>query len=135
MVPTELFNHRLKDAFMTAAWNVVHYNPESHIAGYHRNLVKAGKSPLAATKRVARALVRVVYRKLSTLAVETTTTSTEDAKKEGESGMASGSTRGGQSHTSDISLSSQGNHSATDAKRVKSGVSKREPRRVLKKTI
>ena len=56
MVPTQLFNHRLKDAFMTAARNVVFYNPDSHIAGYHRNLVKAGMSPLAATKRVARAL-------------------------------------------------------------------------------
>ena len=62
MVPTQLFNHRLKDAFMTAAKHVVFYDPDSHIAGYYRNLVKAGMSPLGATKRVARALVRVVYR-------------------------------------------------------------------------
>ena len=27
MVPTRLFNHRLKDAFMTAAWNVVYLQP------------------------------------------------------------------------------------------------------------
>lgn len=32
MVPTQLFNHRLKDAFMTAARNFVLYNPESHLA-------------------------------------------------------------------------------------------------------
>ena len=82
MVPTELFNHRLKDTFMTAAWNVVHYNPDSHVAGYHRNLVKAGMSPLAATKRVARALVRVIYRKLSTLDCgEITDAPTEDEKR------------------------------------------------------
>jgi len=120
MVPTELFNHRLKDAFMTAAWNVVRYNPESHIAGYHRNLVKAGKSPLAATKRVARALVRVIYRKLSALSA-TTDAPTEDKLKEGESGMASGSTRSGQSHTSDISLSSLRNDKAGDVRAVKEG--------------
>ena len=133
MVPTELFNHRLKDIFMTAAWNVVHYNPESHVAGYHRNLIKAGKSPLAATKRVARALVRVIYRKLFTLVGEITTAPTEDENKEGESDMASGSTRGGQSHTSDISLSSRGNYRAADAKRVKKGAApierSKEPRR------
>jgi transposase len=122
MVPTQLFNHRLKDAFMTAARNVVHYNPDSHIAGYYKNLVKAGMSPLEATKRVARALVRVIYRKLSALTAGTTDAPAGDKQKEGESDMASGSTRSGQSHTSDISLSSPSNHRARKVKRVKSVV-------------
>jgi hypothetical protein len=33
MVPTKLFNHRLKDAFITAARNVVFSNPDSHLSG------------------------------------------------------------------------------------------------------
>jgi transposase len=67
MIPTRLFNHRLKDAFMTAARNVVFYDRDSHLAGYYRNLVKAGMQPLEATKRVARGLVRVIFRELSAL--------------------------------------------------------------------
>ena len=125
MVPTQLFNHRLKDAFMTAARNVVYYNPDSHIAGYYRNLVKAGMSPLAATKRVARALVRVIYRRLSALTVgntDTPTTGDEEHQEEGESGMASGSTRSGQSHVSDIPLSSPRNNRARSVNRVKGEV-------------
>ena len=119
MVPTRLFNHRLKDAFMTAARNVVFYDPDSHIAGYYRNLVKAGMSPLAATRRVARAMVRVIYRKLSALTAGTTDVPTGDKQEEGESDMASGSTRSGQSHTSDISLSSPRNHRARSVRKVK----------------
>jgi hypothetical protein len=124
MVPTELFNHRLKKAFMKAARNVVFYNPDSHIAGYDRNLVKAGMSPLEAMKRVARALVRVIYRKLSALLVTvgTTDAQTVDEQQGGESDMASGTTRSGQSHTSDISLSSPRNNRAKGMRRVKSGV-------------
>ncbi len=105
MVSSELFNHRLKDAFMTAARNVVHFNPESHIAGYYRNLVKAGMSPLEATKRVARALVRVIYRRLSALTAQTSETQIEKSGEHlerGESVMASGLTRSGQSHVSNI---------------------------------
>jgi transposase len=124
MVPTRLFNHRLKDAFMTAAWNVVFYNPDSHIAGYNRNLVKAGMTPLEARKRVARALVRVMYRKLSALLVTVGTVDeqTGDEQEGGESGMASGTTRSGQSHTSDISLLSPRSNRAKGVKRVKSEV-------------
>ena len=124
MVPTRLFNHRLKDAFMTAAWNVVYYNPDAHIAGYNRNLVKAGMSLLEARKRVARALVRVIYRKLSALPVTAgaTYSQTGDEPEGGESGMASGTTRSGQSHTSDISLSSPRNNRVKTVKRVKSEV-------------
>jgi hypothetical protein len=104
MVGSQLFNHRLKDTFMTAARNVVLYDPDSHLAGYYRNLVKAGMAPMEATKRCARALVRVIYRQLSVLIKE------EDpapqAQKKGEGDMASGSLRSDQSHTSDISPSS-----------------------------
>ena len=120
-----IMSQPLKDAFMTAARNVVYYNPDSHIAGYYRNLVKAGMSPLAATRRVARALVRVIYRRLSALTVgnkDKPTTGDEEHQEEGESGMASGSNRSGQSHTSDIPLSSPRNNKARSANRVKGEV-------------
>ena len=122
MVPTQLFNHRLKDAFMTAAQTVVYYNPDSHIAGYHKNLIKAGMSPRGATRRVARALVRVIYRRLSALtaqSVEASTTGSEEHQEKGESGMASGSARSGQGHVSNIPPSSPGNNRARSASRVK----------------
>lgn len=67
MVATQSCNHRLKDAFMTAARNFLTFNPDSHLSGYYRNLVKNGMHPLEANKRVARALVRVIYRKLASL--------------------------------------------------------------------
>jgi len=79
---------------MTAARNVVLYDCDSHLAGYYRNLVKAGMQPLEATKRVARALVRVIFRKLSALTVpnESKTNDLEQEKrKEGKGDMASGS--------------------------------------------
>ena len=134
MVPTQLFNHRLKDAFMTAARNVVYYNPDSHIAGYHRNLVKAGMSPLEATKRVARALVRVIYRKLSALlrrAWRRIDDGSDEHQEEGESGMASGTTRSGQSHISDISLSSPRNNRARSARGSSELLPRQETRRIL----
>jgi transposase len=106
MVPTQLFNHRLKDAFMTAARNFVLYNPDSHLTGYHCNLVRGGMTSLEATKRVARALVRVVYRTLSALVAENPVTPAADRNREGEDDMASGLTRSDQSHTSNISPSS-----------------------------
>ena len=122
MVPSELFNHRLKDAFMTAAKKVVQFNPDSHIAGYHRNLIKGGMSELEATKRVARALVRVIYRRLSALAGQTSEAQSlknEDYQQKGESGMASGLTRSGQSHVSNIPLNPRLNNTARAASRVK----------------
>jgi hypothetical protein len=105
MVGSQLFNHRLKDTFMTAARNVVLYNPDSHLAGYYRNLVKAGMAPMEATKRCARALVRVIYRQLSAL-IKEVEPATPQADKKGEGDMANGSLRSDQSHTSDISPSS-----------------------------
>lgn len=44
MVLSSLFNHRLKDAFMITARNIVIFNPDSHLAGYCRNLIKIGMS-------------------------------------------------------------------------------------------
>lgn len=105
MVGSQLFNHRLKDTFMTAARNVVLYNPDSHLAGYYRNLVKAGMAPMEATKRCARALVRVIYRQLSAL-IDEEEHAPQKAEEKGEGDMASGSLRSDQGHTSDISPSS-----------------------------
>lgn len=42
MKHSRLFNHRLKDAFMIAARNFVKFNPDSHLSGYFRNLIKGG---------------------------------------------------------------------------------------------
>ena len=107
MVPTRSFNHRLKDIFMTAARNYVLYNPDSHLAGYYRNLVKAGMDPMEATKRVARALVRVIFRTLSSLVEKAEGEQlSEQNRKAGESDMASGSLRSDRGHESNISLSS-----------------------------
>ncbi len=125
MVPSQLFNHRLKDAFMTAARNVVLYNPDSHLAGYYRNLVKAGMSFLEARKRVARALVRVIYRKLSALNEESVEATEGEEHTEGESDMASGLTRSDRGHTSDISLSSPRTRKVREPKRVKGGATQR----------
>jgi len=119
MVHTQLFNHRLKDVFMTAARNFVLYNPDSHLAGYHRNLVKRGMSSLEATRRVARALVRVIYRTLSAVVAQDTHTSASTQKKEGEGDMASGLTRSDQSHTSNISPSSLRTSKTRGTKAVK----------------
>jgi transposase len=119
MVRSQLFNHRLKDAFMSAARNFVQYNPESHLAGYHRNLLKRGMSPTQATKRVARALVRVIHRQLSALVVQHTDMSTATQKEEGEGNMASGWIRSDRSHTSNMPPSSLTNTKDSAAKNVK----------------
>ena len=91
---------------MTAARNFVLYNPDSHLTGYYRNLVKKGMSPMEATKRVARALVRVIYRRLSALASGEGDSPDLAVQKTGEDGMANGSIRSEQSHTSNIPSSS-----------------------------
>jgi len=103
MVPSYLFNHRLKNAFMTAAKNFVIFNPDSHLSGYYRNLIKhRGMSFTEAIKRVARALVRIFFRELSVLI--------EVEKETGESNMASGSDRSDKFHISNIKLSPDYNH-------------------------
>jgi transposase len=120
MIPTRLFNHRLKDAFMTAARNVVFYDPDSHLAGYYRNLVKAGMQPLEATKRVARGLVRVIFRELSALNESKAIDVEQERRKEGEGDMASGVTRSDQGRKSNISPSSQRSNKSKSTKKVKS---------------
>lgn len=103
MIPNPQFNHRLKDVFITAAKNFVLYNPDSHLSGYFRNLVrKRGMKVNEAYKRVARALVRVIFRKLRSLSEENS-----EEQKRSKSDMASGSDiRSDLSHESNISLSS-----------------------------
>ena len=135
MISTSLFNHRLKDIFMTAARNYVLFNPDSHLAGYYRNLVKAGADPMEATKRVARALVRVFFKKLSSLVEEAGGEKpAEETFTAGESDMASGSLRSDQSHESNISLSSQQGSKTRKAKRVKgSGRRTSRSKRIEKK--
>jgi len=134
MVSTRSFNHRLKDIFMTAARNYVLYNPDSHLAGYYRNLVKAGMDPMEATKRVARALVRVIFRTLSSLVEKAEGEQlSEQNRKAGESDMASGSLRSDRSHESNISLSSLPGSKAGKAKRVKGAVTKARRSKMSKK--
>jgi hypothetical protein len=119
---------------MTAARNYVLYNPDSHLAGYYRNLVKAGMDPMEATKRVARALVRVIFRTLSSLVEKAEGEQlSEQNRKEGESDMASGSLRSDRSHESNISLSSLRGSKAGKAKRVKGTVTKTRKSKMSKK--
>lgn len=136
MVPSRQFNHRLKDAFMTAARNYVRYNPDSHLAGYHRNLIKANMSPTQATKRVARALLRVIYRTLTALAADT---QTDQQQKGGESEVASGQSRSDTGRTSNTSPSTPKIRRAKRSAQVKFDAPKpmqqrvRRPRRVIPK--
>ena len=92
---------------MTAARNYVLFNPDSHLVGILPQPGQSGMIPLEAIKRVARALVRVIYRKLASLVeAENGRSAGEKDCQAGESGMASGFTRSGQSHTSNMPLSS-----------------------------
>lgn len=63
------YNRRLKNAFMTVAKNYIQYNPNSHLAGWFKNLVKNGMKVNEARKRIARALIRVIYRQLKDLTI------------------------------------------------------------------
>lgn len=136
MVPSRQFNHRLKDAFMTAALNYVHYNPDSHLAGYHRNLIKARMSPTQATKRVARALVRVIYRLLAGLARNDQTEQNENG---GESEVASAQRRSDRSRTSNTPPSTPKITKSKSGAQVKvqtprpAATRVRRPRRVIPK--
>ncbi|MBA7527421.1 hypothetical protein ES705_19597 [subsurface metagenome] len=90
MKHSSLFNHRLKDAFMVAARNFVKFNPDSHLSGYFRNLIKGGMKKTEARKRTARALVRVIFKKLYELPVELPIEkSLYEIKNENQSDMAS----------------------------------------------
>lgn len=55
-------NKRLKTAFITFAKCYLRCNTSSHLAHYHRHLLKQGMSHMEALKRIARALAREVFR-------------------------------------------------------------------------
>ena len=98
-IANHFFNPRLKNAFMTAAKNVVIFNPDSHLAGYYNNLVKGGMKKTDARKRVARALVRVFFRELfSTIAIDVSDI-IEIEEKGDEQDMASGKGRCDKYHS------------------------------------
>jgi transposase len=100
MVAPRMYNRRLKDAFMTAAMNVVRYDPNCHLAGYHRNLVKKGMKSTEATKRVARALVRLIYRTLTAVLELDQQTQPAAGPQQGQGGVASDQGRGDKWHLS-----------------------------------
>ena len=141
MVHSSLFNHRLKDALMTAAKNFVLHNPDSHLAGYYRNLVKGGMSVTESRKRVARALVRVFFRALRAIDEDEVTTGIterdDEREKKRESDMASGHVRSDKDHESNISLSPLKNHDTNRDDKVKIRLAQRErkePEGILKKS-
>jgi hypothetical protein len=110
----------------------VRFNPDSHLSGYFRNLVKKrGMKANEAYKRVARALVRVIFRMLRVLIIESSR-----EQKWSESDMASGSDfRSDISHESNISLSTpkeNDNEQEGKIKRRKSNSSK-EKRALVEK--
>ena len=87
------FNRRLKNALVTAAKNFVRFNPHHHLTGYFKYLVNERKRNMdksEAYKRVARSLVRVIFKKLYGL-IEIEDPVVELKEKEG--GMANGKTR------------------------------------------
>ena len=99
-----LFNRRLKDAFINAAKNFVRFNPESHLSGYCRNLIKGGMKVTEAYKRIARALARTFFRQLTSLHQTEREDEGADEMKMRESDMASGnSNRSDNNHSSNIS--------------------------------
>jgi transposase len=70
MIRFPSYNRRLKYAFITAAKNFVRFNPDHHLSGMYRNLLKKGMTQLEARKRVARALVRMIFRILKNYEAE-----------------------------------------------------------------
>ena len=97
-----IFNHRLKDTLMVAARNYVMFNPDSHLNGYHRNLIKSGVKKNEARKRVARALVRVIFRKLNAISLDISPNIQQDRS---ENEMASGSSHEDHNNPGNKSLS------------------------------
>lgn len=74
-------NTRLKFAFIGLARCYLVSNKGSHIDRYHSKLIARGMSPLEALKRVARALVREVYRFMKTWKPEPAAGSSETKKE------------------------------------------------------
>jgi len=104
LVHTKKFNHRLKNAFMMAAKNIVLHNPDLHIAGYFNNLRKKGLSIIESRKRVARALIRKFFKMLRSV-TQVEILNIVDLKQKSRKGMASGQDRSGNSTISNIPLS------------------------------
>jgi len=117
-VPSCLFNHRLKNVFMTAARNYVLFNPDSHLAGYYRNMVKEGMKKTDARKRVARALVRVFFRALYSLVEQDNSDKVEGEKRGIENDMANGISRSDKDH-SNISFPSPIKNNTEGLEKVK----------------
>ncbi|MFP4364609.1 MAG: transposase [Spirochaetia bacterium] len=69
-VPVKRYNKRLKDYFIKAAKSFIMYNPDSHLAAYYWYLRKKKMKPTEALKRVARALVRRLYRYLKEVKIK-----------------------------------------------------------------
>lgn len=99
---SKMFNHRLKDTFMVAAKNFVMFNPDSHLSGYYRNLIKSRVKKTEVRKRVARALVRVIFRKLNAISLDIAPNIQQDRS---ENEMASGSSHEDHNNPGNISLS------------------------------
>ena len=117
-IPNIFFNPRLKNVFMTAAGNYVIFNPDLHLAGYYRNLVKGGMKKTDARKRVARALVRVFFKDLYSL-VEFDNLDIIEAKEIGKkSDMANGLSRSDIDH-SNISLKSLIENDTQEVEKIK----------------
>lgn len=123
------YNRRLKNFFLNAALAVVQHDPNSHLAGFHRNLIKRGMSLTEATKRVARALVRVIYRDLRTLVDNGTQTG---AKGQGD--VASGRSRGDKQRLSNTSPTSQRSSTARRPRVVKSVAVRRSEGKTSKRS-
>ena len=117
-IPNQFYNRRLKDAFMTAARNYVIFNPDSHLAGYYKNLVKGGMKKTDGHKRVGRALVRVFFRQLSTRAELDNLDITELKVKGDENDMANGISRCDEDH-SNISLPSPAENNTIYVEKIK----------------
>ena len=117
-IPSRYFNHRLKNAFMSAAGNYVQFNPDIHLTGYYKNLVKGGMKKTEAHKRVARALVRVFFRELSTVAKLDESDDVEEIERGKESDMANGSSRSDKDH-SNISFQSLTENNTEGEEKIK----------------
>ncbi len=115
-IPSRFYNRRLKDAFMSAAGNYVIFNPDSHLAGYYRNLVKGGMKKTEARKRVARSLVRLVFRELYSTVVLDTLDIIEIRRKGNEHDMANGKSRSDKDHSNILSPSPMKNNTICDEK-------------------
>jgi hypothetical protein len=84
---------------MTAARNYVLFNPDSHLAGYYRNLVKGGMKKTEAHKWAARALVKVFFRDLYSLVEPDDPDKVANVKREKESDMTNGLSRSDKDHS------------------------------------